>query len=246
MIAGKMKALVGAALVGGVMTLGTVAQAYWGEPWGGGPWSEPGWDAGPGWEPGWGGGPWSEPGWGEGPRSAYGYPYGGHVPAFDRTHQRQSEMHDHKAAMRSVARMLLGRRSFDRAEAIGLAREIEASSGENLVRLFETGEWRQSPLSRAIIGDDDMETFTAHAEALEVAARQLADELEKQPSAEDVATGRAWSPDWHRVRRGWGMGVLYADWRSGDEAVTKGVFDAYTRLRASCHGCHANFRSPWR
>ena len=211
----RIKFLIGAALVGGTMTVGAGAQAYWGDPRGG---------------------PWSEP----------GYPYSsGYGPGLDRTHERQSEMHDHKAAMQSVARMLSGRRTFDRAEAIGLAREIEASAGENLVPLFKASDRRRSPLSRARIGDD-METFKAHAEALKEAAGELADELEKQPSAEDISAGRAWSQDWRRSRRGGGMGDPYSRWRNEGGAVTKEVFDAYTKLRATCHGCHANFRSPWR
>lgn len=214
MTTSRIKFLIGAALVGGTMTVGAGAQAYWGDP---------------------SGGPWSEP----------GYPYSGYGPGLDRTHGRQSEMHDHKAAMQSVARMLSGRRTFDRAEAIGLAREIEASAGENLVQLFKPGDWRKSPLSRARIGDD-METFKAYAEALKEAAGELADELEKQPSAEDIRAGRAWSQDWRRSRRGGGMGDPYSRWRNEGGAVTKEVFDAYTNLSATCRGCHANFRSPWR
>lgn len=214
MTTSRIKFLIGAALVGGTMTVGAGAQAYWGDP---------------------SGGPWSEP----------GYPYSGYGPGLDRTHERQSEMHDHKAAMQSVARMLSGRRTFDRAEAIGLAREIEASAGENLVQLFKPGDWRKSPLSRARIGDD-METFKAYAEALKEAAGELADELEKQPSAEDIRAGRAWSQDWRRSRRGGGMGDPYSRWRNEGGAVTKEVFDAYTNLSATCRGCHANFRSPWR
>jgi cytochrome c556 len=156
-------------------------------------------------------------------------------------------MQDHKAAMQSVTRMLSGRRSFDRAEAIGLAREIEAGAGENLARLFKPGDWRRSPLSRARIRDD-MDTFTANAEALKKAAGELADELEKLPSAEDIRAGRAWSPDWRRSRHGWGRGgpYSYARWRNESEAVTKGVFDAFTKLQATCYGCHVNFRSPRR
>jgi len=220
----RMKFLIGAALVGGTLTVGAGAQAYWGDPWGG-----------PGSEPNWGGGPWSE----------RGYPYGSYGPGLDRTHERQSEMRDHKAAMQSVARMLSGRRSFDRAEAISLAREIEASAGENLLQLFKRGDQRRSPLSRARIGER-METFEAHAEALEEAADELADELEKQPSGEDIRAGRAWSPDWRRSRRGLGMGDPYGHWRNEGGALTREVLDAYSKLEATCYGCHANFRSPWR
>jgi cytochrome c556 len=217
MTTSRIKFLIGAALVGGTMTTGAGAQGYWGPSWGG-----------PGPEPGWGGGPWSES----------GYPYSGYGRSLDRMHERQSEMRDHRAAMQSVARMLSGQRSFDRAKAIGLAREIEASAGENMARLFKPGDWPRSPLTRARIGDE-METFKANADALKQAAGELADALEKQPSGEDVRAGRAWSPDW-------GMGGRYSRWTNERRAVTQQVFDAYTRLRATCHGCHANFRSARR
>jgi cytochrome c556 len=231
-----MKFLIGAALVGGTMTIAAGAQAYWGAPWGG-PWSEPGWGGGPWTEPGWGGGPWTEPGWGGGPWAEPDYPYSGYGQALDRTHARQREMRDHRAAMRSVARMLAGQRSFDRAKAIGLAREIEASSGENLMQLFQPGDWQMSPLSRARIGDD-METFEARAEALKEAAAALADALEKQPGGEATRAGRPVTP-------GWGIAGPYS--RRGElGAVTPQVFEAYTTLRATCHGCHADFRSAWR
>jgi cytochrome c556 len=228
MTTSRIKFLIGAALVGGTMTIAAGAQAYWGAPWGG-PWSEPGW----------GGGPWTEPGWGGGPRTGPGYPFSGYGPAaLDRTHARQREMRDHRAAMRSVARMLSGQRRFDRAKAIGLAREIEASSGANLVQLFQSGEQQRSPLSRARVGDD-MESFEAHAEALKEAAAALADALEKQPAGEGLRVGRAYSPNW-------GMGDPYSRRRGESEAVTPQVFEAYTKLRATCHGCHADFRSAWR
>ena len=152
----RIKFFVNVALIG-TLTLGASAQAYWGGPWGGGPWG-----GGP-----WGGGPWGGPG-GGGPWSGPGYPYRGHDLARDRTHKRQREMHNHKTAMRSVARMLSGQRTFDRAEAVALVREIEASAGENLTRLFKPGDSRRSPLSRARI--DDMDTFRANAEALKEAS----------------------------------------------------------------------------
>lgn len=217
MTTSRIKFLIGAALVGGTMTITAGAQAYWGAPWGG-PWSEPGW----------GGGPWTEP----------GYPFSAYGPALDRTHARQREMRDHRAAMRSVARMLAGQRRFDRAKAIGLAREIEASSGENLMQLFQSGDRQRSPLSRARIGDD-METFKARAEALKEAAAALADALEQQPAGEAVRAGRAFSPNW-------GVGGPYSRRRGEGGAVTPQVFEAYTKLRATCHGCHADFRSAWR
>jgi cytochrome c556 len=134
--------------------------------------------------------------------------------------------------------MLSGQRRFDRAKAIGLAREIEASAGANMAQLFQPGDSQPSPLSRAMIGEE-MEAFKTRAEALKAAAGELADALEKQPAADDVMAGRAWAPDW-------GMGGRHSRWRSGGGAVTPQVSDAYTKLRATCHGCHANFRSAWR
>ena len=212
----RIKLLIYVALISGTMTLGAGAQAYWGGPWGNS----------------WGG-PWY----------GSGYPHRGYDLARDRTHERQREMHDHKAAMQSVARMLSGKRTFDRAEAIGLAREIEASAGENLTRLFRPGDSRRSPLSRARV--DDMDTFKANAEALKLAAGQLADELEKQPSGKDIRTGQAMLPGWQRSTR-WGAGGPYSRGRNQGGAVTKGVFDAYTRVLGTCNGCHGDFRTPWR
>jgi cytochrome c556 len=152
-------------------------------------------------------------------------------------------MHDHKAAMQSVARMLSGRRTFDRAEAVDLVREIEASAGENLTQLFKPGDSRRSPLSRAKI--DDMDTFKANAEALKEAAGELADELEKEPSAEDIRTGKAMSPGWGRSMRR-GIGDHYSRGRSEGGAVTTEVFGAYTKLLGTCNGCHENSRTTWR
>lgn len=222
----RTKLLIGAAFVGAATMIAASAQAYWGDPWRG---------------------PRSGPGWGNGAWSERGYPYSGYGAALDRTHERQSTMQDHRAAMRSVARMLSGQRNFDRAEAIGLAREIEAGAGENLTRLFKSGDWRRSPLSRARVGDD-MDTFKAKADALKAAAGELADALEKQPSAEDFRAGRAWSPDWRRSARGWGMGgpYRYGRWRNEGGTVTKEAYDAFHKLQATCYGCHVNFRSPGR
>ena len=217
----RIKFLINIALVGGAMTLGASAQAYWGGP---------------------GGGPRVGP-WGGGPLHGSGYPYGDYDLARDRTSERQREMHDHKAAMRSVGRMLSGRRTFDRAEAVGLVREIEASAGENLTRLFKSGDSRRSPLSRARV--DDMDTFKANAEALKVAAGELADVLEKVPSAKDIRTGQAMSPGWNRSMRR-GIGGPYSRGRTDSGAVATEVYGAFTKLIGTCNGCHANFRTPWR
>ncbi len=211
----RIRFLLGAAFVGGTMVIAAGAQAYWGSP-GGGPWAEPGWRGGPGFEP--------------------AFPGSRYSRNLDRMHTRQSTMLDHRDAMQSLGRMLSGRRAFDRAEAIGMARQIEASAGENLTRLFKSGDWRGNPLSRARVGDN-MDVFKAHAEALKTAAGELADALEKQPGAEDVRASRAWSPNWTR------RGRYRSFWGSRDVMPTKPVYDAYIKLRASCDGCHVNFRT---
>ena len=174
--------------------------------------------------------PWPEP----------AFPYSSYGPAVDRTHERQRQMQDHGAAMQSLARMLSGRRTFDRAAAIGLALEIEASAGANLSRMFKpAGNWRRNPLTRARVGDD-MEVFKHHAIALQWSAGELADQLEKQPSAEDIRAGLAWSPDW-------GRGSPYRGrWRNESGALTREVFNAYASLQATCNNCHANFRTDRR
>jgi len=248
----RIRCLISAVLVGGALTIGTAAQAYGGGPWGG-PWGGPG--GGP-WGGPWGGpmggptggpmGPWGGP-WGapwEGPSYGPGsFPYRGYNQAIDRTHERQREMNDHRNAMRAVLRMLSGRRNFDRAEAVRLVREIEASAGESLTKLFKTGDRQRSPLSRARV--DDMKAFKAKADALKEAAGALADELEKQPSAEDVRTGQAFSPELLRSSRR-RTANPFSRGRSEGEAVSTGVLDAYSRLVDTCSGCHADFRTSSR
>jgi cytochrome c556 len=149
-------------------------------------------------------------------------------------------MRDHSTDMRSLARMLSGRRHFNRAEAIGLARQIEASAGENLTQMFKPGgDWRSDRFSRARVGNE-LEVFKHHATAMKWAAGELADQLEKQPSAEDIRAGLAWSPDW-------GRGDPYRS-RGRDQrgALTREVFTAYSNLKATCSNCHANFRAERR
>ena len=214
----RIKFLINIALVGGAMTLGASAQAYWGGPWAG-PWGGPG--------------PWHGP----------GYLHRGHDVARERTHERQSEMHDHKAAMHAVGRMLSGKSTFNRAEAVYLVRQIEASAGENLTQLFKPGDSRRSPLSRARV--DDIDNFKANAEALKAAAGELANELEKEPSAEDIRTGQAMSPGWNRSMRR-GIGGPSGRGRSEGGAVTMEVYGAFTKLLGTCNGCHENFRTSWR
>jgi cytochrome c556 len=249
MTTNKIRRLVSAVLVGGALTIGTGAQAYWGGPmggpWGGpmgGPWGGPvgGPWGGPMGGP-WGGpmgGPWGGPSYGPG-----NYPSSGYEQAIGRTQERRRKMHDHKNAMRAVLRMLSGQRKFDRAEAGRLVREIEASAGDNLAKLFKTGDWQGSPSSRARV--DDMKDFRARADALKEAAGALADELEKQPSAEDVRTGQAFSPELLRSSRR-RTANPFSRGRSEGEAVSTGVLDAYSRLVDTCGGCHADFRTSTR
>jgi cytochrome c556 len=152
-------------------------------------------------------------------------------------------MHDHKVAMQSVGRMLSGKSTFNRAEAVDLVRAIEASAGESLAQLFKPGDSRRSPLSRARI--DDMDTFKANAEALKAAAGELADELEKEPSAKDIRAGQAMSPGWNSSMRR-GTGGAYSRGRSEGGAVTTEVYTAFNKLLGTCNGCHESFRKSWR
>jgi len=159
-------------------------------------------------------------------------------------------MRDHQRTMRDLDRMLSGRHPFNRAEATRMAREIEASAGENLWRLFRPGDWREGSRSTAIIWGD-MDSFKSRAEALKAAAGELADELEKRPTAEDYTEGRAVMPDWRTQfgdapwERGPWDGGPYSQWGNRGGAVSKEAYDAYLKLRDTCHSCHASFRSPW-
>ena len=74
---------------------------------------------------------------------------------------------------------------------------------------------------------------------------ELAAELGKEPSAEDIRTGQAMSPGWNcSMRRG--VGGTYGRGRSEGGAVTMEVYSAFTKLLGTCNGCHENFRTFWR
>jgi len=165
---------------------------------------------------------------------AYYYP---RLPSYDRStmvRKRQQMMSTHDETMNRLNELLYGRYGFDRAVAIKLARKIELTSGSSLTGNFHpdavaTFSSRTTP---ALWGNE--QTFKANAQALQAAARDLAKELEKQPTAKE--------------------GAIYLPKRSisfgRDEPetvpVSAGIWEKFNALSNVCASCHSGFRgSNW-
>jgi cytochrome c556 len=173
---------------------------------------------------------WVESYWQPAPR--YYYPQ---MDSFDRSRVvegRQRHMQRRASTMSQLSNLLSGRYGFDRAQAVQLARNIERSAGWALTRNFHPGAVidTDSRTTRSLWGNEQM--FRANAETLQSAARALAEELEKTPTAE--------------------QGAVYLRTRSkpGDDEVTTAavssqVWQKYSDVSNTCHACHRNFRSPF-
>ncbi|MBF0130756.1 MAG: cytochrome c, partial [Alphaproteobacteria bacterium] len=153
---------------------------------------------------------------------------------------RKNLMRDHGSAMRRLSLMFDGRGGFDRREATKLARTVEAGAGENLWRLYAPGS--VAPGSRATPWMwEDFDSFKNNAEALKTAAGDLADALEKRPTADDYAEGRAWVPAYpHGLRGPWDNG----EWGADGGGLTRDALDRFDTLADTCTACHVNYRFP--
>lgn len=236
------KLLAGAAVLGiGVGMLGVAtAQAWWdpwGGPYGGGPYGGP-----------YGGAPYGH-GWG---------PQSGGMTA-----DRQHLMKDHGTAMRRLVRMFQGRGMFDRREATKLAREVEAGGGENLWRLYAPGTTMPGSRTAPWVWKN-FDKFKGYAEELKVNSGNLADALEKRPTAEDYGKG-VWVPDQRNYGGPWGGGPwgggpwgggpwgggpwgggpgAQDGWGQRGGAISKEALDAFDALMETCNKCHSEFRTP--
>lgn len=149
------------------------------------------------------------------------------------TYERQSVMRDHGWAMQDIASMFQGRRAFDRDEAVRLARELEATLGDEMLKNFAPGTrvagsrvtpwvWR------------DFGAFRGYAIGARQAAGELASALEQAPTSGDVERQGAWMASRHPTRGRWS--------HLSDDLVSMQAIQAYTRLNANCHSCHMMFR----
>ena len=176
---------------------------------------------------------WGNPYWGN-PylRPVTPYYYMPQLPMYDRStlvRRRQEQMGNNADAMGEIRELLYGRYGFDRGEAIKLAKKIELTSGQALTRNFHPGAVRDMNSHTTPTYWGNEETFKANAVALQQAARELAQELEKIPTAEEGAV------------------FLNKRWAAGEDdraAVSASVWDKYNNLSNTCNSCHHSFRGP--
>jgi cytochrome c556 len=193
---------------------------------------------GPGWGNPYWGAPYAAPGWGYPAYSPWGAPPPYYLPprldSYDRSMMRlgrQRQMGRHSDAMDELGDMIYGRYRFERAEALELARQIEAGAGNALMRNFHPGAIATdgSHTTPAFWGNEA--TFKANADALQAAARALADELEKGlETAQEVDESAQTS----RYNRRW----------RDDEPVPPEVRKKFNQVSNACRACHATFRGP--
>lgn len=163
---------------------------------------------------------------------AYYFP---RLPSYDRSsmvQKRQRVMSDHDKSMHELKEMLYGKYGFDRAVAIKLARNIELTSGSALTGNFHPGAVSafRSRTTSALWGNE--QTFKANALALQAAARDLATELAKQPTAEEGAV--------HLPRRS----IAFDQDKPETVPVSAGIWEKYNNLSTICESCHSGFRGP--
>lgn len=152
------------------------------------------------------------------------------------TYERQNVMREHGWAMQDMASMFEGRRAFNRDEAVRLARELEATLGDEMLKNFAPGTrvagsrvtpwvWR------------DFGAFRGYAIGAQQAAADLASALEQAPTSDEVEQQGAWM-----TSRRPAVGRFS---HLSDDMVSMQAIQAYTRLNANCHSCHVMFRG-WR
>ncbi len=160
------------------------------------------------------------------PNGMYFYP---RLPYFERQRlidRRQYQMGRHYNAMQQLGGMLYGREGFDRTEAIKLARRIEATAGRSLADDFHPGSIASYNSRTTLALWGNRQGFEANAEALKQAARALAEEFQKQPTAEEG-----------------GVMLPAADGRGEEKvAVSPDVWDKFNALSEVCDSCHRGFR----
>jgi len=175
----------------------------------------------------------------------WGYPYSPwvappvfyfpRIPSYDRStmvQNRQRIMDTHDETMNELRELLYGRYGFDRAVAIKLARKIELTSGSVLAGNFhpDTVTTYSSRTAPTLWGNE--QTFKANAQTLQVAARNLAKELEKQPSAGEGAV--------YLPRRSIGFDRNEPD----TIPVSAEIWKKFNTLSNVCASCHSSFRGP--
>jgi cytochrome c556 len=178
----------------------------------------------------------------------YGVPWDRPLGSGAMTYERQTMMRQHGYAMRDLAAMIEGRRTFDRGEAIRLANELESGFGDALVRNYAPGAVVAG--SRTVPWTwRDFGLFVGYSEAARQSADRLAEAMADEPDADEIGAQGAWNP---RPAMGRRLGPRPAPyparvgWRRPiDGLISMDAIHEYDRLNATCQSCHALFRG-WR
>ena len=163
------------------------------------------------------------------------YTYYPRIRSYDRStmvRKRQWRMVTHDETMDRLNELLYGKYGFDRAEAIKLARKIEMTSGFALTKYFHPGAVvaYRSSTTPALWGNE--KAFKAIALAMQATAKDLAKELEKQPTAEE---GAVYLPK--RSRR-------FRSDKPETVPVSAGIWEKFNAMSNVCVSCHSRFRGP--
>lgn len=164
------------------------------------------------------------------PNGAYFYPS---LPYFERLRmieRRQERMKYKRDAVDTLGEMLYGSADFDRATAIKLSRGIESIAGTTLVDNFHPGAIASNRSRATVAIWGNQEAFKSYAFALQGAARELAEEFEKQPTKEEGAVSMP-----KPVERG----ELPSE---ETVAVSAGVWNKFNTMVQMCYACHREFR----
>ena len=164
------------------------------------------------------------------------YFYHPQINSFDRgkmIDRRQNRMQRRATTMNQLSDLLSGRYGFDREQAIRLARGIEQSAGDALSRNFHPGAVIDdySRTTRSLWGNEEM--FRQYAVSLQTAAKELAEELAKEPTQEEGAV-------YMRTQRKRGEDT------ASSAAVSPKVWEKFSAVSSTCNTCHRSFRSPFR
>ncbi|MDJ0880853.1 MAG: cytochrome c [Gammaproteobacteria bacterium] len=164
------------------------------------------------------------------PNGMYFYPRLPYFQRHDMVDRRQQHMAYRANAMDELAAMLYGRLGFDRAQAIKLARGIESTSGTVLMDNFHPGAVATYGSRTTLALWQNQDAFRANALALQAAAKALAEEFEKQPSAEEGAVFLPQRTDG------------YGQPSQEKVAVSPRVWEKYNAMTGTCDSCHRGFR----
>jgi len=162
-----------------------------------------------------------------------GYYYYPRLPYFQRSDmvdRRQQQMAYRADAINELKAMLYGKLGFDRVEAIKLARGIESTSGAMLTDNFHPGAVATYGSNTTLALWGNQQAFNANALALQQAAKALAVEFEKQPTAEE---GAVFLPQ--RADR-------FSPPSKQKVAVSPRVWEKFNTLSGTCDSCHRGYR----